>query len=35
LAWQCDKCGFEFDLDDIPEECPNCGESEGTFSLVE
>ena len=22
--WKCDKCGAEFKLEDIPEECPNC-----------
>ncbi|MEJ2248622.1 MAG: hypothetical protein P8Y97_03050, partial [Candidatus Lokiarchaeota archaeon] len=22
--WKCDKCGYEFVLDDIPEKCPKC-----------
>jgi rubrerythrin len=33
--WKCDKCGATFDLEDIPEECPDCGCDDGTFSLVD
>lgn len=33
--WKCDKCGYEFVLDDIPEKCPKCDCDDRTFSLVE
>ncbi|MGM0468214.1 MAG: rubredoxin-like domain-containing protein [Promethearchaeati archaeon] len=33
--WKCDKCGAKFDLEDIPEECPECGATDGTFSFIE
>lgn len=35
MSWKCDKCGYIFELDDIPEDCPECGEDEGTFSLID
>ena len=35
MSWKCDKCGFLFNEDDIPEKCPQCGTDNGTFSLVE
>jgi rubrerythrin len=35
MKWKCDKCGETFNLDDIPEKCPKCGEEESTFSLVD
>jgi rubrerythrin len=33
--WKCDKCEAEFELEEIPEECPECGATDGTFSLIE
>lgn len=33
--WKCDKCGTEFKLEDIPEECPECKANDGTFTLIE
>jgi len=35
LRWKCDKCGAVFDLDDIPEKCPECGAEDGTFSMID
>jgi len=35
VKWKCDKCGSNFDLEDIPEKCPNCGAEDGTFSIVD
>ena len=35
MKWKCDKCKETFDLEEIPEDCPECGEEDGTFSLVE
>ncbi|MFX1587587.1 MAG: rubredoxin-like domain-containing protein [Promethearchaeota archaeon] len=35
MAWKCDECGYTFDLEDIPETCPECGQEDGTFSLIE
>lgn len=32
-TWECDSCGAVFDLDDIPETCPECGSEDTTFSL--
>ncbi len=37
MLWKCDKCGAEFELDEIPEEdfsFPDCGADDGTFSLL-
>jgi rubrerythrin len=34
-SWKCNNCGEEFDLEEIPEECPKCGETDTTFQLVE
>lgn len=25
IVWRCDDCGAVGDLDDIPEQCPDCG----------
>ena len=25
LLWRCSECGELGDIDDLPEECPNCG----------
>ena len=33
--WKCDECGAIFDLESIPEKCPECGSEDGTFSLVD
>jgi rubrerythrin len=33
--WKCDECGATFDLECIPEKCPECGAEDGTFSLVD
>lgn len=33
--WKCDKCGADFNLDDIPDECPECKANDGSFSLME
>lgn len=33
--WKCDECGATFNLDDIPEKCPDCGTENGTFSLID
>jgi rubrerythrin len=35
IKWKCDECGYEFDLPEIPEKCPNCGKEDGTFSLID
>ena len=38
MKFKCDKCGAEFEKDDFPKEgepCPECGTTDGTFSLVE
>ncbi len=38
MKFKCDKCGAEFDSDDFPDEvfaCPECGATDGTFSIVE
>lgn len=35
MAWKCDECGYIFELNDIPEKCPECGINEGTFSLID
>lgn len=35
MKWKCDKCGATFDLEDIPEKCPECGAEDSTFSLVD
>jgi rubrerythrin len=35
MVWKCDECGATFDLEEIPEKCPDCGEEEVTFSLIE
>jgi rubrerythrin len=35
MVWKCDKCGAKFDLEDIPEKCPECGAEDDTFSLLE
>jgi rubrerythrin len=38
LKWKCDKCGYEFDSDDFPEEgfkCPGCGDEDCSFSILE
>ena len=35
MSWKCDECGATFDLDNIPEKCPECDADDGTFSLVE
>jgi rubrerythrin len=35
MSWKCDECGAIFDLDEIPEKCPECDTKDGTFSLVE
>ena len=37
LSCECDKCGHEFDNDDFPDEgfaCPECGATDGTFSII-
>jgi rubrerythrin len=35
MMWKCDTCGAIFDIIDIPQECPECGANDGTFSLIE
>ena len=38
MKFKCDKCGAEFDSDDFPDEgfaCPECGATDGTFSIEE
>lgn len=38
MRFKCDKCGYEFDLDDFPDEgfkCPGCGGEDCTFTLLE
>ncbi len=37
MHFKCDKCGGEFDKDDLPDEgevCPECGATDGTFSII-
>ncbi|MHA1192275.1 MAG: rubredoxin-like domain-containing protein [Promethearchaeota archaeon] len=35
MSWKCDKCGKTFEIEDIPEKCPECNSDDGTFSLVD
>ena len=38
MNFKCDKCGHEFQSDDLPDEdqpCPGCGDTDCTFSIVE
>ena len=38
VKWKCDKCGYEFELDDFPDDegfkCPGCGDIDCTFTLL-
>jgi len=37
MKFKCDKCGYEFENEDFPDEnfaCPNCGAIDGTFSII-
>jgi rubredoxin len=31
LLWRCAECGELGDIDDLPEECPNCGVDKTAF----
>ncbi|MFX1489104.1 MAG: rubredoxin [Promethearchaeota archaeon] len=38
MKFVCDSCGYEFELDDFPDEefkCPGCESEECSFSLLE
>ena len=38
MKFKCDKCGHEFESDDLPDEgqaCPGCGDIDCTFSIIE
>lgn len=38
MKLKCDQCGAEFEYDGLPEEgmeCPECGSTEASFSIVD